>query len=580
MSLLAELRRLMAAGEIRQLDWHFARFMAELDGTQSAGVIMGACLASAAVGRGSTCLRLSACAGQALADRRYDLKTPLLDDWREALLASSVVAAPGAHAPLVFDGDDRLYLARYWQEEGLLASALHQRVQMQPTGVDEALLEQGLERLFADDAGGPGSQRAAAAMAVRHSLAVISGGAGTGKTHTVARILALLSEQASAENWSALLAAPTGKAAARLAEAVRAQKMGLGVDALPESASTLHRLLGYGSGETPRYYAGHTLPADVVVVDEASMVDLPMMRALVDAIAPTTRLILLGDKDQLSSVEVGTVLGDICTAAESGAVLRPCVQSLRKSRRFAESQGIGQLAMAINAGDGGRVLEILYDEQFPGVSLRPLATSGVDGTGLQQLAAPWSAINGDAEAVQVLAAQQHFRVLCAVREGRSGIHHINTGVEHVLRQRGEILGSGRWYAGQPLLIRRNDYSLQLFNGETGVVLPDPERDGELFAFFAADEGTVRSFSPALLPAHDPAYALTVHQSQGSEFERVVLVLPPEGSRMLSRELLYTASTRARQEIEIWAGEQAVLQAVAQRVERASGLEVRLAGMDA
>ncbi len=578
MSVLAGLRRMVGDGDVRELDWHFARFMAQLDSAESADPVLGACLASAAVGRGSTCLRLSTWAGQTLAG---GLQVPARKDWQQTLEASSVVGAPGEHAPLIFDGDERLYLARYWQEEGVLAKALRERALALPSDADEALLERGLERMFPGDAGEAGSQRAAAAMAVRHSLAVISGGAGTGKTHTVARILALLAEQASADNWCALLAAPTGKAAARLAEAVRAQKVELGMDAvLPETASTLHRLLGYGGGGSPRYHAGRTLVADVVVVDEASMVDLPMMRALVDALAPTTRLILLGDKDQLSSVEVGTVLGDICIAAGKGGVLGPCVQTLQKSRRFAESQGIGQLAMAINAGDSERALAVLYDDKFPAVSLQPLAASGVDQQGLQRLAEPWGAVHRDTVAAQVLAAQQHFRVLCAVREGRSGIHHVNAGVERVLRLQGKIAGNGRWYAGQPLLIRRNDYSLQLFNGETGVVLADPERDGELSAFFAAGEGSVRSFAPALLPAHDSAYALTVHQSQGSEFDRVILVLPPEGSRMLSRELLYTACTRARQEIEIWASEQTVLQAVAQRVERASGLEVRLAEVDA
>ncbi len=576
MTVLSRLRRLAADGSVRQLDWHFARFMAELEDTDSAGIILGACLASAAVGRGSSCLRLSRWAGQKLASGRYELEIPGLEDWQTALRAAAVVGVPGEHTPLVFDGDDRLYLARYWQEEELLAKALGLQASRAPDDVNEKCLELGLERLFPGDAGDAGSQRAAAAMAVRQSLAVISGGAGTGKTHTVARILALLAEQSGANNWRALLAAPTGKAAARLAEAVRAQKDELGVDTLPESASTLHRLLGYRDGDAPRYHAGHPLEADVVVVDEASMVDLPMMRALVDAIASTTRLILLGDKDQLSSVEVGTVLGDICVAASSGGALESCVQILRESRRFADAHGIGQLAAAINAGDGERVLEILYDDTIPGASLRPLVADGVGRSGLEELAEPWSMMNRDAGAMEVLVAQRHFRVLCAVREGRSGLHHINAGVERELRYKGKISGNGRWYAGQPLLIRRNDYSLQLFNGEIGVVLPDPERDGELSAFFAAEGGAARGIAPALLPAHDPAYALTVHQSQGSEFDRVVLVLPPEGSRMLSRELLYTACTRARQQIEIWASEQTILQAVAQQVERASGLELRLA----
>ena len=560
-------------------------------------VLAAAALCCAALGNGDVCLPLRRLAGTAPWPEQ-DFRLPALTHWHRELEASSLVGAPGDFAPLILDGE-RLYLARYHAYEVQLASQLLRRAALRPE-VDEARLAESLARLFAFNAGAqaPDWQRIAAAQAVRRQLAVISGGPGTGKTTTVVRLLAALLEQPGGERLAIGLAAPTGKAAARMAEAIRNAKAELPLAdelkaLLPEEARTLHRLLG-SRGDSPavRHHAANPLPLDVLVVDEASMVDLALMAKLLDALPPTARLILLGDKDQLCAVEAGAVFAELCegrgfdaqAAAEIEQLtgqpvptgtptsqLGDAVVLLTHSHRFAGHSGIGELARRINAGDAAGTLALLQEaradliwhaEPQPNDLQRRL----LDGY------APYLAAAGTGDPARAFAAFNAFRVLTAQREGAWGVAGLNEALEaRFRRQPGE-----RWYAGRAVMVRQNDYALGLFNGDIGLCLQTP---AGLRVFFEAETG-FRPFAPARLPSHDSAFAMTVHKSQGSEFAQVLLVLPETPSPLLTRSLFYTGITRAKQQVEIWGLPARLLEAVSTRAERAAGLAERLAMTDA
>ena len=556
-------------------------------------VLAAAALCCAALGNGDVCLPLRRLAGTAPWPEQ-DFRLPALTHWHRELEASSLVGAPGDFAPLILDGE-RLYLARYHAYEVQLASQLLRRAALRPK-VDEARLAESLARLFAFNAGAqaPDWQRIAAAQAVRRQLAVISGGPGTGKTTTVVRLLAALLEQPGGERLAIGLAAPTGKAAARMAEAIRNAKAGLPLAdelkaLLPEEARTLHRLLG-SRGDSPavRHHAANPLPLDVLVVDEASMVDLALMAKLLDALPPSARLILLGDKDQLCAVEAGAVFAELCegrgfdaqAAAEIEQLtgqpvptgtptsqLGDAVVLLTHSHRFAGDSGIGELARRINAGDAAGTLALLQEaradliwhaEPQPNDLLRRL----LDGY------APYLAAARTGDPARAFSAFNAFRVLTAQREGTWGVAGLNEALEaRFRRQPGE-----RWYAGRAVMVRQNDYALGLFNGDIGLCLQTP---AGLRVFFEAETG-FRPFAPARLPSHDSAFAMTVHKSQGSEFAQVLLVLPETPSPLLTRSLFYTGITRAKQQVEIWGLPARLLEAVSTRAERAAGLAERLA----
>jgi exodeoxyribonuclease V alpha subunit len=584
------LRRLCADGHLTSLDVEFARFLARVGGDPSPELLLGACLVSRHTGAGHVCVDLRAVAGRPIVDAVPDAPTaPPLEGWTAALRDSPVVARPGAPRPLGLDAAGRLNLYRYWAYEDRLARQLVARAAAPVDDVDERRLASDLARLFPGDA--VDWQRTAAATAVLRRLCVVSGGPGTGKTTTVVRILALL--RAQDPDARIALAAPTGKAAARLQDAVRAAAESLAIAGLPGEAATVHRLLGSRPDGTFRHDARMPLPFDVVVVDEASMVDLALMTKLVDALPPPARLVLLGDRDQLASVEAGAVLGDVCgdapgfsddfarrvSAIGGGSVpagaggvrspLRDVVVLLRESHRFGADSGIGRVAAAINRGDGAAGLAVLRE--------------GRDDVGWRQVASPAEleaalAETVDAElddacalvargapASDVLAALARFRILCAHRTGPAGVEALNRLVERRLATTGRLAPRSTWYAGRPVMITRNDYAQNLWNGDVGVTLPDA--DGTLRVWF---EGG-RAVSPARLPAHETVWAMTVHKSQGSEFDDVVLVLPPRVSRVTTRELLYTGLTRARRHVAVWGTESVFTAAVAARLERASGL---------
>lgn len=528
---------------------------------------------------------------------------------REALLASGVAGPPEQGQPLVLDGEGRLYLARNYAAEVRLARSLvrrHQDLPAPPGPAARALLRQ----LFAAAPPGDG-QQLAVALALCRRLAVISGGPGTGKTTTVARLLACL--LADAPDSRIALAAPTGKAAARLQESLAARAAELPPDIaarLPREAGTLHRLLGLGpEGEAPRHHGGNPLGLDVLVVDEASMLDLGLALQLCEALPAGTRLILLGDPHQLQAVEAGAVfavlagsaalapafrarLADLCGWAPEVLESTPWTAApgplgdaavgLSRSHRFASDSPLGRLARALVAGQGREALacfaaggELLHQESS-GRSLDGAEYALLEAgyAPYRQALAAWH--QGRHDPAPLFAAFEAFRVLCATRQGERGVEGVNNRLAAAFRGPGGASPTGL-HAGLPLMIRRNDPGTRLFNGDIGLVLEDAQGLG---AWFADGQGGYRRLSPGRLPAWEPAFAMTVHKSQGSEFDAVTLVLPERDSPLLSRELVYTAVTRARRQVRLLGRGDLLLQASARVVRREGGLGDRLAAFQA
>ena len=523
-----------------------------------------------------------------------------------------MVGQEGEYRPLVLDSAGRLYLYRYWWYECTIADDLRARADGRATGVDSTSLRAGLRRLFPTAAAGETNwQKVAAAVAVLRRLCVLSGGPGTGKTTTVTRILSLLIEQTPAKPPRIALAAPTGKAAARLQESVAAAKQRLAIEpavraAIPGTASTLHRLLGVrGDSVRFRHHRENPLALDVLVVDEASMVDVALMAKLLAALPPAARLILLGDKDQLASVEAGAVLGDVCGEATGfsssfrerlRAVLEEPLPSgsgrcppignaivlLRKSFRFGADSGIGALAEAVKAGEAEHARSLLQGGRFRDIAWRPLGEGARLDIGIEEriragFATYLEQLLGSAEPQAILAAFNHFRVLCAHRRGPLGVNNLNVLIEERLRRWVPIDTRQTWYPGRPVMVNSNDYQLGLFNGDVGIALRDPRANGAVRVFFETPEGGLRRFPPVRLPPHQTVFAMTVHKAQGSEFDEVLVVLPEALSPVLTRELVYTAITRARSRIELWADDAVFVGAVTQSVQRSSGLRERLWG---
>ncbi|OZM77323.1 exodeoxyribonuclease V subunit alpha [Pseudonocardia sp. MH-G8] len=589
------------AGVLEPADVHVATRVGRLGGETDEEVLLAAALAVRAVRLGSVCVDLAAVSHTVLGegDELVDVSALPWPDpprWLAACAASGLVAT-GPDAPrglplrLV---DGLLYLERYWGEEELVRRSLTERAAVAPPEVDLPQLRHGLERHFS----APGSerQRLAAAVSVLRRVTVLAGGPGTGKTTTVARLLALLHEQPGPPPRVAL-AAPTGKAAARLQEAVAAE--------LPEElrsrtpdAATLHRLLGWRPGGRFRYGRAQRLPFDVVVVDETSMVSLTMMARLLDAVRPQARLVLVGDPDQLASVEAGAVLGDLARASgrpepaldaalESagipgglveGSVINGVV-TLRHVWRFGGA--IAEFARAVQAGDADAAVALLRagHDDLGFVDTEPTVGAGAEpgagGVRADVVAAgrelTEAALRGDASAA--LAALERHRVLCAHRRGPFGVTRWSAEIERWLRAAQPDAASGPWYPGRPVLVTANDYDIGLFNGDTGVVVALPE--GLRVAF--ARGGVPTLHPPARLSEVATVHAMTVHRGQGSQFRRVTVVLPPAESPLLTRELLYTAVTRAAEFVRVVGTEEAVRTAVQRPISRASGLRHRLGG---
>ncbi len=641
-AVLAVLHDWAVHGALRRLDVALARFLLELCPQMAPELVLAVAIVAELEGRGHTCVMLDALpqhvaalkerAAQAGSAATLAPELTWPRDGEGVLRACAAVDIEGeadTGAPLVAS-TKRLYLRRYWRDEGVVAQRLHQRLQ-QPVAVDVPTASALLARLFPPAQSATVDwQKIACAVALRGRFTLLTGGPGTGKTHTAARMLvALWAARPAGAAPGALriaLAAPTGKAAARLKQSIDRElgKLGAiaGVADLAQRlgpARTLHSLLG-ARPDTRRFArnAAHPLDVDVLLIDEASMVHLEMMATILEALPQAARLILLGDKDQLASVEAGAVLGELCSGAEqgrytpqtarellaltgdtlppdridpAGPALAQHVVMLRRSHRFGGA--IGQLAQAVQAGDAARALALLQQPGDPAVRLLALGASagaaphqdvvdlaitgrdtapgyGAYADCVRQ--GPLANEDWDGWARRVLQAFDRCRVLCAVRDGPWGMHALNAAISARLEALGLLRCRGPWYAGLPVLVTRNDHDLGVLNGDIGITLPTGTQG--LRVVFAQGDA-LRSVSISRLADVQTAFAMTVHQSQGSEFEHTVLVLP-EQQAGLSRELIYTGITRARQALTLACADPHSLSEGIQRVtRRASGLLARL-----
>ena len=602
--------RFNAAGVLTAADVHVASTLGRLCDESDEQVLLAAALAVRAVRLGSVCLDLAeARASVGDVEDPVDLDALLWPEtaaWLAAVEASPLVAV-GAEGPAdrpVRLVDGLLYLDRYWREEQLVAVGLQARSARPAPALDSSRLVAALDRYFGGKA--PDHQRLAVAAAATGWVTVVAGGPGTGKTTTVARLLAVLAAALEAPPRVAL-AAPTGKAAARLQEAVGDELASLRARGHPVAASpgasTLHRLLGSrpDSHSRFRHHAGNHLPYDVVVVDETSMVSLTLMSRMLEAVRPDARLVLVGDPDQLASVEAGAVLGDLVhrparPAADAREALltdlvpgdieppddvrtelRNDVVRLRSVYRYRGA--IAALAEAVRRGDPDAVMAVLRDDD-PAVQLvEPVAVEARTPVGLESLRRDvvdagrrMVAAAREGDDVGALAALEHHRLLCAHRHGPYGVARWAADVERWLAATIDGYASdGEWYVGRPLIVAANDYELGLYNGDTGVVVDRPET-GPVAVFARGPE--VVEVAPSRLGAVQTVHAMTVHRAQGSQFARVTVLLPPPESPLLTRELLYTAVTRARDSVRVVGSEASVRAAVVRPVVRASGLRGR------
>ncbi|MDV6268442.1 exodeoxyribonuclease V subunit alpha [Rhodococcus globerulus] len=593
------------AGVLLAADVHVAVRLCTLGGEPSPGVMLVAALAVRAVRSGSVCLDLRRMQDVSV-DGATEAELAALP-WPEpeaviSALRLSPLVIGGTAGPLrplrLVDSDDGelLYLDRYFLQEQTIRRVLDERAETHPT-VDTEQSRTRLQTTFQGDSGhtsGPDRQRIAAALSLTHWTTVIAGGPGTGKTHTVARILALLLEEHGSELRIGL-AAPTGKAAARLQESVREQAEQLKLPA-DLTAMTLHRLLGWQRGSASRfkYNASNRLPFDVIVVDETSMVSLTLMARLLEAVRPDARLLLVGDPDQLTSVDAGAVLADLVARPSNaegnkaladivGADLEPGgtaesltahdrerlrggIVQLSRGRRFGGI--IAQLASAVREGKAEEVIGLLRSGD-PAVSFHApedldalrsdIVTSAESATGFAK--------QGDA--MRALKAMESHRLLCAHRDGPYGVSRwAKQAMDWVGAAAGEFLNPEQWYPGQPLLVTANDYEVGIYNGDTGVIV---EGDGGvLMAAFQRGDNNFQ-LHPSSLSSVQTVYAMTIHRSQGSQYDTVSVMLPAEASSLLTRELLYTAITRARTHVRVIGTEESVRAGVERQVLRASGL---------
>lgn len=675
--MLSILRSWAQAGWIRWLDTELAEFLYQeastLDAEAPPLLLLGAALCSHQNGHGHLCLDLKHCLQSPdktlLLPPEHAIHTPditpgailsqiTLSDWKLAFANTELCALESSHpkdgntpadnknTPLVLFADQysvRLYLRRFWKYERKLGKTIQQKLRTE-VQVDEDALEQALTKLFASNSSLPAAhtpdwQKIACALSARNQFAIITGGPGTGKTTTVVKLLSLLQSLHKQTRPSGelriKLAAPTGKAAARLSASIAAQLANLADrDNIPREVSTVHRLLGpIRHSRFFKYNAENPLPADAVVVDEASMVDVELMAQLIDALPSHCRLILLGDKDQLASVEAGAVLGSLCTNANDGGYhtetadwvnrvssenipadkidangrpLDQAITMLHYSHRFGTVPGIGALAEAVNRGANAAELQALFsgkhaelqwikarssrDSEFENLISDKQKGYGHYLTMISQLPAlTASTVEWDTWADQVLTAHTSFQLLAALRKGEFGVEDLNSRIKNILGGCGLIATVdfthpaeqefADWFAGRPVMVTRNNYNLELMNGDIGICLPYPNpasKSGTALRVAFRDvknSGQIRWILPTRLQEVETVFAMTVHKSQGSEFAHTAMVLPAHDSPILTRELVYTGITRASKQFTLICSDAAILQqAVQARVFRAGGLE--------
>ncbi|WP_157981028.1 exodeoxyribonuclease V subunit alpha [Pseudidiomarina insulisalsae] len=637
MQLMTILRTWYAHKWLRAIDLSLAQYVLEKLGESAEEVAFFAALASHQLGHGHPCLDLQHLRRNANAvlqlppehasheSRHACLSAEqalalITNDWPELLAASAAVNV--ASSPMVLSANRRLYLRRYWRYEQIIRHDLLARCQ-NITALDPVVLKQTLDALFGSSSQ-LSWQRVACAMAARSGFTIITGGPGTGKTYTVVRLLATLQQHREQQTPLRIrLAAPTGKAAARMTSSIEKELQNLPedlVDTITErQAVTLHRLLGSsGHSREFRHNRRNPLLADVVIVDEASMVDIEMMAALTQALAPATRLILLGDKDQLASVEAGAVLGQLCEGAEQGHYQReladwlaqshgiplpedsiddagaarwPYLQHtvmLHESRRFDAERGIGKLAHEINAQQTQWLERWLADARgmaaenpaLANINAMSINSSGSrrfrelvsEGYGpLLQLLAQGPGTDVDVWGEQLLQQLERFQVLAAVRSGDWGVERLNQLI--TLWLFGDTVSADKWFAGRAVMITQNDYSVDLRNGDIGLAVQlDPQQP--LRVLFRGSNGRLRWLLPSRLTHLETAFAMTIHKSQGSEFSHTVVVLPEHDSPILTKELLYTGITRASEQLTlVYRSAERVIAATQRRIERSGGLTI-------
>ena len=611
------LKKLKDDGYLRPLDIQLADLVDRMVGGADEHLLLAVALASHAIGLGNACVDLKACAGRSWVDLQPTQPSadagdeddedfgeaqeaketppllPVWEDWETSLKTENArkVIGDATDATLLVLNGSKLYLRRYWNYERSVESSLKKIKEHRSA---ELLSDDLLKRYFSDDLARPpaliGQQRKAARNGVSGGLSILSGGPGTGKTYTLARAVALMAERSAGQNRIVQIAAPTGKASQRVVDSIRKAKAGMKeagfpdavLQSIPEEACTIHRLLGarYGSPYF-KHDKKNPLTANLVIIDEASMVDLPLMAKLLEALPKDCSLMLVGDSAQLASVEPGRVYGDICHAAAPGGALDGCLTTLTESTRFPSGSPIGLVSQAIH--DGSAEAWNVLHEQSAGETLKVYESQEV----LSEKSdfAPWvkerfASYLQASTPKDALAAADGFRVLCALRKGPYGVNQMNKRIEKIL---GLPTGK-RFYGHQLVLVTANTPALELFNGDVGVVLEDPADDGSdrhtgrLKAWFPSDDPEIpRSIPVNLLPEHETAFAMTVHKSQGSEFPNLAVVLPPEGdSPVLTRELVYTALTRVKISkgvggVHLYCTEASFKQAVDRITDRTSGL---------
>jgi exodeoxyribonuclease V alpha subunit len=614
------LNNLLLKGAIRPIDYTFAEFIEQHEQLEDPMIVILAAYLSSRLGEQNSCIDLQQL-GQPYST---DYMFPRLDELMLLLTKAATVHNVGCdlswdqsqrvNLPIVLD-NNKLYLQRYWQYEVVLTKQIIQRCS-QVNRINAHDLKDDLNTLFPENNSAEIDwQKIAVGIAMRNKLTFITGGPGTGKTTTVTRLLALMQHTAlkSGDPLHIQLVAPTGKAAARLIDSIGQAKLKLpqGFDkALPSGCSTIHRLLGTVPN-SPFFKANQENPLhlDVLVIDEASMIDLPLMTKLFNALPEKCQLIMLGDKDQLASVEAGSVLSDICASSQekqgvphysdelreyitqlSGhklpgrdGQLKSKVENnlivLQKSHRFTAQSGVGQLAQSINTGNVQRCISLLLDDNYPDVSwCKETEVSELVSKLMPNYIQYFKAISKGniIEAFELLAKHQ---VLCAQRSGTMGVDELNSAIEKELNKQNLIDTSREFYPGRAIIVSQNDHRLQVFNGDLGIVMEDPNNPALTKVWLMTENDQVRGILPNRLPAHENVYAITIHKSQGSEYHEVHLCLPPQQRgttfRGLSRELLYTGLTRAKKHFTLYSEQNVIEHAISHQCQRSSGLTDRL-----
>ena len=600
-------------GCFSDIDIHLADFLSSAGGEHSPLFHLIIMMLSSRLSSGDVCLSLSDVEGKSLAyffgDGESGLNSEIVIPGKSTMLAllkkSKAEGVKGDYLPLILEGEDKLYFQKYHSFENSLAEYITELARNKALPPDISELKKTFSLLFPSASDETDWQSAAAYSALSGGITVISGGPGTGKTSTVVKILALIAESGikKGKEIKVSLSAPTGKAAARLREAVNTAMAALPVSdevkrIIPSETFTIHRLLGsIRDSHEFRHNRENPLVHDVVVVDECSMGDMALMCRLVQAVKPGAQLILLGDKDQLSSVEGGAVFGDLCGGVEGvytgsfleegsktfgirfpesspvnkAGAMNDALVVLKKSYRFSGRSGIGILADLIKKGDASGALDILGDETYPDVKF-------TEGSSLKQISSVYreaassivSGLNCSIEE-KISVLMSGYSILTATRNGKLGASGMNLMAESVLFSLGVINPAERFYQGRPVMISRNDYSLTLFNGDIGITSGNDPVD----VVFPGTDGEPRVVHPSRLPEHETAFAMTIHKSQGSEFNNVLVVMPDRWNMVMTRELLYTAVTRARNGVVIAAGSDIVREMILTPTKRMSGLKEKL-----